>query len=102
MGQQATFVTAVDELPAPPAGLPKCPATCTYSTAPWVRRRLGAPSTVSRPLRQSQARTACPSCRLPRLRGQMVPAFNPSFLLLLQNGTYVQDKYGASGFQIPV
>lgn len=36
MGQALTFVTSPDELPEPPAALPRCPEVCTYSNAPWV------------------------------------------------------------------
>lgn len=44
MGQVVTFAEAVDRVGAPPAGLPQCPQTCTYNTAPWVsgRRAAGA------------------------------------------------------------
>ena len=36
MGQIITFVEAVDHVGRIPAGLPHCPATCIYNTAPWV------------------------------------------------------------------
>ncbi|GAB4813292.1 hypothetical protein N2152v2_000338 [Parachlorella kessleri] len=38
MGQIVTFVEAANEIGAAPAGLPECPAECTYNTAPWVTR----------------------------------------------------------------
>lgn len=36
MGQGLTFVTAAELLSPPPAGLPACPSSCTYNTAPFV------------------------------------------------------------------
>jgi hypothetical protein len=36
MGQIITFVEAPDQVGPAPPGLPKCPDTCTYNTAPWV------------------------------------------------------------------
>ena len=45
MGQVAVFAVGLDQLGAPPAGLPECAATCDLQHAPWslstVRQRFG-------------------------------------------------------------